>query len=77
MKIKTDLLKAYISDYIINQIDDFEIDSNKVTDTIAIKMLAEIQEIIKNDNYSDFEIVDKIIDIFEKNKIDFGNCHDF
>ena len=77
MKIKTELLKAYIS-YIINErIEDFEIDANEIADSVAIKMLAEIQEIIKNDDYSDFEMVEEIVCVFEKYKIDFGNCHDF
>ena len=40
-------------------------------------MLVEIQNIIKNDKYSDFEIVEKIVCVFEKFKIDFGGCHDF
>ena len=77
MKIKTELLKAYIS-YIINErIEDFEIDANEIADSVAIKMLAEIQEIIKNDDYSDFEMVEEIVCVFEKYKIDFGNCHNF
>lgn len=77
MKIKTELLKAYIS-YIINErIEDFEIDANEIADSVAIKMLAEIQKIIKNDDYSDFEMVEEIVCVFEKYKIDFGNCHDF
>ena len=59
------------------QIDDFEIDADKITDTTAIKMLAEIQDILKNYSYSDFEIVEEIVNVFEENKIDFGNCHDF
>ena len=77
MNIKTELLKVYISDIINNYINDFEIDADKIADSVAIKMLSEIQEIIKNDNYSDFEIVDEIVCIFEKYKINFGNCHDF
>ena len=27
--------------------------------------------------YSDFEMVEKIVEIFEKNNIDCGSCHDF
>ncbi len=77
MKLKTELLKRYIACYINNQIDDFEIDADRIANTLAIKVLSEIQEIIKNDSYSDFEIVDEIVSVFEKYKIDFGNCHDF
>lgn len=77
MTIKTELLKLFIMDFIGNRINDFEIDVDKITNTVAIKMLAEIQEIIKNDDYSDFEIVEEIVCVFEKYKIDFGHCHDF
>ena len=77
MKIKTELLKRYIADYINHQIEDFEINADKIADTTAIKVLAEIQEIIKNQEYSDFEAIEEIVCIFEKYKIDAGCRHDF
>ena len=77
MKIKAELLKTYISDFINPRIEDFEIDADDIANTVAIKILAEIQEIIKNDSYSDFERIEEIVCVFEKYKIDFGNCHDF
>lgn len=40
-------------------------------------MLCEIQNIIKNDSYSDFEAMEEIICIFEKHNIDYGYRHDF
>ena len=55
MKIKVELLKTHISDFINSRIEDFEIDADDIANTVAIKILAEIQEIIKNDSYSDFE----------------------
>lgn len=76
MKIKTELLKVFISDYVRARIEDFEIDANEIADTTAIKMLAEIQEIIKDDELNDFMKVDEIVCVFEDYKIDFGNCHD-
>ena len=77
MKIKVYLLKTHISDFINSRIEDFEIDADDIANTVAIKILAEIQEIIKNDSYSDFERIEEIVCVFEKYKIDFGNCHDF
>lgn len=77
MKIKVELLKTHISDFINSRIEDFEIDADDIANTVAIKILAEIQEIIKNDGYSDFERIEEIVCVFEKYKIDFGNCHDF
>lgn len=77
MKIKVELLKTHISDFINSRIEDFEIDADDIANTVAIIILAEIQEIIKNDSYSDFERIEEIVFVFEKYKIDFGNCHDF
>ena len=77
MKIKTQLLKKHIADYICKQINDFEIDENKIMEIAAIKLLEEIQKILKNNSYSDFEMIEKIITLFEKNNIDYGSCHDF
>ena len=77
MKIKVEFLKNHISDFINSRIEDFEIDADDIANTVAIKILAEIQEIIKNDSYSDFELIEEIVCVFEKYKIDFGNCHDF
>ena len=77
MNIKTELLKSYIYDYINNKIDDFVVDADGITNTIATDMLEEIQSIIKNENYTDFDVVEKIVCIFEKYGVDFGNRHDF
>lgn len=77
MRIKTDLLKAYICDFIHERIEDFEIDADSITNTIAIKALSEIQEIISSYEISDFDAVEEIVCVFERYKIDFGVRHDF
>lgn len=77
MKIKLELLKRYIADFIDNNLDDFEINENKIADTVAINMLAEIQGIIRNENYTDFDAIEEIVCVFERYKIDFGRRHDF
>ena len=77
MNIKTELLKVYIAEYVNNHIEDFEIDVDKIANTVAINILSEIQKIIKNNNYSDFEMIEEIVKVFEKYKIDFGSCNDF
>ena len=63
MNIKVELLKNYISDYINQNINDFEIDADKITDSVAIKALAEIQNVLITDN-SDEEIVEQIVEVF-------------
>ena len=77
MNIKTELLKKYIADFIDNNLDDFEIDVSKIADTVAINMLSEIQDIIKNENYSDFDAIEEIVCVFEKYKIECFPRHDF
>ena len=77
MNIKVELLKRYISDFVNSNIEDFEINASQIADTTAIQILGEIQNVIKNEVNSDFDIVEKIVYIFEKYQIDFGSCHDF
>ena len=77
MNIKLELLRDYITDFIKYKIKDFEIDASQIADTTAIKVLAEIQKVIKDEDYSDFDAIEKIVCIFEKYKIDAGFRHDF
>ena len=75
MNIKVELLRNYISDFIKNNLEDFEIDASQIADTTATQMLSEIKSIIKNASYSDFEVVEEIIIVFEKYNIDYGSRH--
>ena len=77
MKIKTELLKEHISEYIINNIEDFEIDESKIADTKTKKIVEEIKGILEHSSYSDFEAVEVIIKVFEKNNICCSYRHDF
>ena len=77
MHLKLELSKGVICDAITSGLTYTEIDPDKIADTTAIKALSEIQEVIHNEKKTDFEIVDEIVDIFAKYKIDFGGCHDF
>ncbi len=77
MNIKMELLRSGIADFITSNLESSEVDVNKITDTVAINMLAEIQQVIRNENHSDFDAIEKIVCIFEKYNIDFGFRHDF
>ena len=77
MKMKLELLKNQISEFINDRIEDFEIDASEIANSVAIQMLAEIQKVIQNEDYSDFEAIEEIVCIFEKYNIDAGSCHDF
>ena len=77
MNIKLELLSNYIADFIKQGIIDFNIDASQIADTVAIQMLSEIQRVIKNEEYSDFDAIEEIVLIFEKYNLDFGSRHDF
>ena len=77
MNIKLELLKNHITDYINYRLEDFDIDASEIANTTAIRALGEIQKVIMTEQFSDFEMVEEIVCIFEKYKIDAGDCHDF
>ncbi len=77
MHLKLELLKWAVFDAVAEGLEHAEIDADEIADTTAIMALAEIQEIIKDEKKTDFEIVDEIVNVFAKYKIDFGICHDF
>ena len=77
MHIKLELLKNHISDLINSQIENFEIDASQIADSVAIEILSEIQKVIQNEDYSDFDAIEEIVCIFEKYNIDSGSRHDF
>ena len=75
--IKLELLKSEIADIVISKIGKLDIDADKIADTVAISMLQEILSVIKDDTLSDFDMVDRIVTVFENKNISTGNCHDF
>ena len=76
MNIKLELLKDSIHDIIDSRLADIVINADEIVDTTAIKALSEIQNILASD-LDDFEIVEKIVCIFEKYNLNAGGCHDF
>ena len=58
-------------------LNKFNIDVNEIVDSTAIKALSEIQNVIQNDKISDFDAIEKIVNIFEKYNISAGSRHDF
>ena len=70
-------MKGTIYDAINERIGCLDIDADKIANTTAIAALSEIQEIIQNENYSDFEKIEEIMSVFEKYNLSFGECHDY
>ena len=75
MNVKVELLKEYVADFINQNIQDFEIDADKIADSLATKIIKEISDVLKNETYDDTDIVEEIVTIFEKHGIDTGACH--
>ena len=77
MNIKLELLSNSISDIVMQRLENIDIDADKIADTTAINALSEIQNVIQNDDISDFDAMEQIVCIFEKYKISVGTRHDF
>ncbi len=77
MNIKLELISRELVDFIVRNLECHDIDIDKMADSTAIKMIGEIQDVIKSDIESDFDVVEEIVCIFEKYNIDAGCRHDF
>ncbi|MBQ6794970.1 MAG: hypothetical protein IJO83_02360 [Clostridia bacterium] len=77
MDIKLELLRGYVADFVKNHICDFEVDADKIADSRAIAALKEIQEVIQDEDNTDFDAIEKIVLIFEKYQLSFSPRHDF
>ncbi|MGN0180971.1 MAG: hypothetical protein ACI4DP_00925 [Candidatus Ornithomonoglobus sp.] len=78
MDFEKELFAHRIADALISELYDLNFeDVTKQTATQAAAILKEIQTTIKNDSLSDFDVIEEIICIFEKHRLDAGNRHDF
>lgn len=80
MELKMELLADEISQLIAQRLD-ICINPDQIADSKAIQILAEIQKVLRENSClekgNDFEIVEKIVCIFQQHHIDYGPCHDF
>ena len=77
MSIESDLLKNHIADYVCLALHSYSFPEKEDFNTIALEILNEIQKVLLDDTLSDFDIVEKIVYIFEEYELDCGGCHDF
>ena len=77
MNIKIELSTTEIAGFIKEKLCEKEFDIAQIADTKATQILREIQNILAKEDLSDFEIVEEIVCIFEKNNLSIGGCHDF
>ena len=72
-----DLLKYIIRQEVERTISETENNAADKVESLSIKILEEIVEILKNHELSDFDIVENIVCIMDKYEIDCGVCHEF
>lgn len=79
MGIKEELIKSAFSEMIIDQMQVVNFNADAIADTLAIKILGEIQDVLKSKPFEkdDFQKIEEIVCIFEKYHINAGTCHDF
>jgi len=71
----SELFHKELGEFMTSRLNSFDYTTIAVNKSVII--LGNIQEIIKNPDLSDFEIVEQIVNIFEQNGISTGTCHDF
>ena len=72
MNIKLELIREHIASKVVHQIEDLDIDINRIANTKAIAMLGEIQAILQNEKMSDSEMLCAIDEIFDDNQMTGG-----
>lgn len=78
MDIKLEIFAGAVADSINSAIKYIHIDTDDVINSIALTALGEIRSVIQNPEIEDdFDVVERIVYIFEKYNIDAGFRHDF
>ncbi|MBQ2695688.1 MAG: hypothetical protein IJF61_00110 [Clostridia bacterium] len=78
MDIKLEILSEVISEAIHEAIEYIHIDADKLVNSVSILALGKIQKILQDESITeDFDVVEKIVEIFEKYNLDAGIRHDF
>jgi len=82
MCVQDEILSGVVLERIIKSIKQLDIvleesELKNSVNTRAVQILNEIQMVIQNKNYSDFEAIEKIVCIFEEYQLSPGGRHDF
>ena len=78
MDLKLDIFAGAVSDAINSAVRYLHIDTEDIINSVALTALNEIQCVIQNAEIeNDFDVVEKIVCIFEKYNINTGGRHDF
>lgn len=78
MDIKLEIFAGTVADSINSAIEYIHIDTDDVINSIALVAQGEIRSVLQDpDIDEDFDVVERIVCIFEKYNIDAGFRHDF
>ena len=77
MNIEYELMSKELAKVMVDFIKIAEPNIEKKVERTAIDMLIEIKEAICDEQLTDFDVVEKIVCIFEKNNINCNGRHDF
>ena len=77
MEIAKQLICSKIGALMVDQIDIHQLDFEKIAQQQAVYILEQIQQVILQSDWTDFEQIDAIVDILYANGLDVGGCHDF
>ena len=77
MKLKLELIAKVTADYINSRLQMLDFNAEEMADTAATLALSEIQQVIQDEQISDFDAIEKIVVVFEKYNISAGTRHDF
>lgn len=69
MNLKLELVRERVAEMVAGQIENIDIDLNRIANTKAIAMLGEIQAILQNKELENYQMIDAIENIFSENKV--------
>ena len=75
--VTEELYRTSFYEHMARLLREHPLDTGAEINKRALSMLQEIKEIVMNDDIGDFELADKIVDVFTKYDVDFGARHDF
>ena len=78
MQLRYELLANAIANSLYSMVNGRIINIPDWVDSVAVNVLGEIKDVIRNEEIEDdFEVVEEIVNIFEKYRISAGTRHDF
>ena len=77
MDLKKELLAKELAFILGKYIEEINPNIVDMVKNCATEILGEVQKILSNDELNDFEVVEEIVLLFEKNHLSCGGRHDF